>query len=66
MATILELFYLVDAGEGRWVVRHQVTDELAGTIARVADGFELRNAESRPLGVYDSTSSALRSLYATV
>jgi hypothetical protein len=66
VSTILELFYLVDAGEGRWVVRHSITDELAGTIMRTARGYQLRNADSRPLGDYESTSAALRSLYATL
>lgn len=28
----VEVFYMVYDGEGRWVVRHQMTDDLAGSM----------------------------------
>jgi hypothetical protein len=61
-----ELFYLVDAGEGRWVVKHAITDELAGTIMRTSQGIALRNESSRFLGTFPSIEVALRNLYALV
>ncbi|NEM91408.1 hypothetical protein [Galbitalea soli] len=66
MVTMTELFFLVDAGEGRWYVRHQLTDEPAGSILRTSRGYALMNTEKRPLGTYDTIADALRSLYATV
>jgi hypothetical protein len=61
-----ELFYLVDAGEGRWVVRHAITDEVAGTIMRTTQGLALRNDASRFLGTFPTVEAALRNLYALV
>lgn len=66
MATIGEMFYLVDAGEGQWVVKHQVTDELAGTLARTPAGLLLKDLDARSIGQYDDFDSALRGLYASV
>ncbi|MHC5796438.1 hypothetical protein ACVXZ4_09785 [Lacisediminihabitans sp. FW035] len=34
-----EIFHLVDAGEGRWVVKHASTNELAGTIMSTSQGI---------------------------
>jgi len=62
----LELFYLVDAGEGRWIVKHAITNELAGTMMRTTQGIALRNDESRFLGTFPSVETALRNLYALV
>jgi hypothetical protein len=59
-----EIFYLVDAGEGRWVVKHATTNELAGTIMRTTQGVALRNEDSRFIGTFPSTETALRNLYA--
>ena len=61
-----ELFYLVDAGEGRWIVRHAITDEVAGRVMRTSQGFVLRNDESRFLGTFPTVERALRNLYALV
>ena len=58
-------FYLVDAGEGRWIVRHQVTDALAGTIVRTSEGFLLTDDHTRGRDVFSSVDDALRGLYAT-
>ena len=61
-----ELFYLVDAGQGRWTVRHAVTDELAGTIMRTDQGLVLRDDNARFLGTFPTVEVALRNLYALV
>ncbi|MET4705853.1 hypothetical protein [Frigoribacterium sp. UYMn621] len=59
-----EMFHLVDAGEGQWVVRHATTNELAGTIMRTTQGIALRSEESRFIGTFPSVDTALRNLYA--
>jgi hypothetical protein len=59
-----EMFYLVDAGEGRWTVRHTLTDEFAGTIMRTSQGLVLRDGESRFRGTFPTVESVLRNLYA--
>jgi 6-phosphogluconate dehydrogenase (decarboxylating) len=59
-----EMFYLEDSGEGRWTVRHSVTDEFAGTIMRTSAGLVLRDGESRFRGTFPSVESVLRNLYA--
>jgi hypothetical protein len=61
-----EMFYLVDAGEGRWVVKHATPNELAGTIMRTTQGVALRNEDSRFIGTFPTTETALRNLYALV
>jgi hypothetical protein len=64
--TYAELFHLVDAGQGRWIVNHAITEERAGTIMRTNQGFALRNDESRFLGTFPTIDVALRNLYALV
>ena len=59
-----EMFYLVDSGEGRWTVRHKLTDEFAGTIMRTSQGLVLRDGESRFRGTFPTVESVLRNLYA--
>jgi hypothetical protein len=61
-----ELFYLVDAGEGRWIVKHAITNEIAGTMMRTNQGLVLRNEDSRFLGTFPTEETALRNLYALV
>jgi 6-phosphogluconate dehydrogenase (decarboxylating) len=61
-----ELFYLVDAGEGRWIVKHAITNEVAGTLMRTSQGVVLRNEDSRFIGAFPTIESALRNLYALV
>lgn len=61
-----ELFYLVDAGEGRWVVKRAITDEIAGTVMRTTQGIVLRDENSRFIGTFPSVDTALRNLYALV
>jgi hypothetical protein len=59
-----ELFYLVDAGEGRWTVKHATTNEYAGTLLRTTQGVVLRNEQERFIGTFPSVETALRNLYA--
>jgi hypothetical protein len=62
--TYAELFYLVDAGQGRWTVKHQITDELAGSVMRTSQGFVLRDDAASLVGTFASIEEALRGLYA--
>lgn len=59
-----EYFSIIDAGEGRWLVRHRYTDELAGLIARTRSGFVLSDDNHRSLGTFSTMDDALRGLYA--
>lgn len=61
-----ELFYLITAGQGRWLVHHQITDEPAGSVMLTNKGFILRDDESRLIGRFPSIDAALRGLYALV
>jgi hypothetical protein len=61
--TYTEHFYLIEDGHGRWTIRHQITDILAGTILRTAGGFRLKNENSRTIGNFDSIDHALEGLY---
>jgi hypothetical protein len=61
-----EYFYLVARGEGRWIIKHQVTHESAGKIVHTTRGFTLSDEESRLIGSFDSIDDALRGLYALV
>jgi hypothetical protein len=58
------MFYLVDAGKGRWIVRHQITDIVAGRVVRTSDGFLLTDEESHGSEIFPSIDEALRGLYA--
>lgn len=62
--TYAELFYLVEAGQGRWRVMHQVTNVLAGRIVRTSEGFMLTDDESSHSQLFSSIDDALRGLYA--
>jgi hypothetical protein len=66
MLAFSQYFYLVHAGQGRWLIRHQITDELAGTILRAEKGFALYNDGSELVGTFDSIDIALADLYAAV
>jgi hypothetical protein len=61
-----EHFYLVEDGHGRWIIRHQITDILAGTILRTTGGFRLKNDHGRTVGNFASIEDAIQGLYATV
>lgn len=61
-----EHFYLVEDGHGRWLIRHQITDILAGAILRTSGGFRLKNEHGRTLGNFASIDDAIQGLYARV
>jgi hypothetical protein len=61
-----EFFYLVDAGEGRWIIHHSITGALAGSLMRTSQGLVLRDQDSRFIGAFPNPESALRNLYALV
>ena len=61
-----EHFYLVEDGHGRWIIRHQITDILAGSILRTSGGFRLKNDHGRTVGNFPSIEAAISGLYATV
>lgn len=60
-----ELFYLDATGTGRWVVKHQITDERAGDIVRTPSGLILRDDEASMLGRFTTVDDALEALYET-
>ncbi|MBX3100400.1 MAG: hypothetical protein KF761_12575 [Salinibacterium sp.] len=62
--TYTEHFYLTEDGHGRWTIRHQITDNPAGTILRTAGGFRLKNENARTVGNFASIELALEGLYA--
>jgi 6-phosphogluconate dehydrogenase (decarboxylating) len=64
--THVELFFLVDAGEGRWTIKHAITEELAGSLMRTTKGLVLRDSDARFIGNFPTTEVALRNLYALV
>jgi len=64
--TYTEHFYLIEDGHGRWTIRHQITDIIAGTILRTSGGFRLKNEHARTIGNFDSIENALQGLYAVV
>ena len=66
MLAFSEFFYLVHAGQGRWVIKHRVTDEEAGSISRAGARFELFDDQSRSVGQFDTIEHALGGLYAAV
>ncbi|MEO8093327.1 MAG: hypothetical protein ABI632_00210 [Pseudolysinimonas sp.] len=61
--TYADMFYLVDAGQGRWLVRHQITDLLAGKVVRTSGGFLLTEEEADNGAVFPTIDDALRGLY---
>ena len=61
-----EHFYLTEDGHGRWIIRHQITDILAGAILRTAGGFRLKNEHGKTIGNFASIEDAIAGLYASV
>ena len=59
-------FWLVEDGHGHWIIRHQITDILAGTILRTAGGFRLKNEHGRTIGNFPSIEASLAGLYERV
>lgn len=65
MLAFSEFFYLVHAGQGRWVIRHRITDMSAGSVRRSGSGFALYDDRSHLIGEFDTIEHALGGLYAT-
>ena len=59
-------FYLIENGHGRWIIRHQITDIMAGSVLRTAGGFRLKNENARTVGNFPTIEAALEGLYSTV
>ncbi|GGF16000.1 hypothetical protein [Subtercola lobariae] len=66
MLAFSEFFYLVHAGQGRWKIKHQITDESAGLVVRSGAGFELFDEHEGRVGTFDTIEHALGELYAAV
>ncbi len=62
--TYADMFYLVEAGQGRWFVRHQITGLMAGHVVRTSQGFLLTEADSQHSEIFVTIDDALRGLYA--
>lgn len=62
--TYADMFYLVDAGPGRWFVRHQITGVLAGRLVRTSNGFLLTEQDTQNTDVFPTIDDALQTLYA--
>jgi hypothetical protein len=60
--TYVEVFELIDAGQGRWEVRNRTTAMSAGQVWRVGRGFELRDWRDHRRGSFRSIDAALREL----
>ena len=60
------MFYLEDAGQGRWTIRHAITAERAGTLMRTDQGLVLRDDNQRFISTFPNTELALKNLYALV
>lgn len=59
-------FWLVETGHGHWVIRHQITDIIAGTILRTSGGFRLKNELGRTIGNFPTIEGCLHGLYERV
>jgi hypothetical protein len=58
-----EWFVVEDSGPCRWIVRHQLTEELAGVVVRTPAGYLLRDDQSRSIGSFPTLDLALAGLY---
>jgi hypothetical protein len=57
-------WFLVETGGAcRWIVRHQVTGELAGTIVRTPAGYLLTDDRDRTIGSFPTREHAVDGLY---
>ncbi|MBG6107103.1 hypothetical protein [Frigoribacterium sp. CG_9.8] len=57
-------WFLVDAsGLCRWIIRHQVTEELAGTVTRTPVGYALSDDTGCRIGSFATLDRAVEGLY---
>ncbi|RFA23353.1 hypothetical protein [Subtercola boreus] len=65
MLAYSEFFYLVHAGQGRWSIKHRITDEPAGVVTRSGAAFDIYDDSDRLVGTSDTIEHALGELYAS-
>lgn len=58
-----EWFLVTADGVCRWIVRHHVTGELAGSIVRIPGGYALRDDRNHQVGCFDTMARAVEGLY---
>jgi hypothetical protein len=57
-------WFLVEAsGLCRWNIRHQVTEEFAGTITRTPAGYVLSDDQGRRIGNFTTLERSVEGLY---
>ena len=57
-------WFLVDAGGlCRWIIRHQVTEELAGSVTRTPVGYVLSDDTGCRIGSFTTLERAVEGLY---
>lgn len=57
-------WFLVEAGGVcRWTIRHQVTGEIAGSIARTPAGYILTDDQGHRIGNFPTLDHAIEGLY---
>jgi len=64
--SLSEHFSLSEEGEGHWIIRHQITNILAGRVIATSGGYLLSGDDSRAVGLFDTMDEAISGLYATV
>jgi hypothetical protein len=55
----------VHTGQGRWAIRHRITDEPAGAVERSGPAFEVYDDRDHLVATSDTIEHALAELYAT-
>jgi hypothetical protein len=65
MLAYSQFFYLVHTGQGRWAIRHRITDEPAGAVERSGPAFEVYDDRDHLVATSDTIEHALAELYAT-
>jgi hypothetical protein len=63
MTTVTEFFQVIEVGDGRWTILHDVTGERAGRLLRTRHGYILEDENGSPVGAFSSIESSLRALY---
>ena len=59
-------FLAETVGPCRWIVRHQVTGERAGTVTRTPAGYVLTDDQGRKIGSFTTLELSLDALYDVV
>lgn len=56
-------FFVEATGVCRWIIRHKVTEELAGTIVRTPAGYVLKDDQELTIGRFPTRQHAIEGLY---